>query len=48
MNNKGNSVFAKNIHFNEGWIANTDIFDEIRHMLEDKPHSKLSDVTDSG
>ena len=50
MNNKGNSVFAKNIHFNESWIANTFIFDEIRvrHILEDKPHSKLSDVTDSG
>ena len=51
MNNKGNSVFAKNIlHFTESWIANTDVFDEIRvrHILKDKPHSKLSDMKGSG
>ena len=51
LNNRGNSAFAKNIlHFIECLIANIDIFDEIRvrHVLKDKPQSKLSDTRDSG
>ena len=51
LNNKGNCVFAKEIlHFIESWIANIDVFDElrVRHVLKDKPQSKLSDMRDSG
>ena len=51
LNNKGNSAFAKNIlHFIESWIANVDIFDEIRvrHTLKNKHKSKLSNMKDSG
>ena len=35
------------LHF---WIANIDIFDKIRvrHILKDKPQSKLSDMRDPG
>ena len=48
--NKGNSAFSKNIlHFIKIWIANTNIFDEIRvrSILKDKPQSNLSDMRDS-
>ena len=51
LNNKGNSVFAKSIlRFIESWAANIGIFDEIRvrHILNDKPQSKFSDMRDSG
>ena len=51
LDNKGNSAFAKNIlHFIECWIANTDIYDElrVRHIPKDKPMLTLSDMRDSG
>ena len=51
MYNKGNGVFTECVvDFIESWISSIDIFDEIivRHVLKDKPQSKLSNMRDSG